>query len=97
MFTTDNGGATWTNQTVLVTDASLNDVSCTAIGTCVAVGSSTVAVPEAGVVMVSGSPSAPWKRPSSIGFPQPLTAVSCVSATHCVVVGESIIEHLVGG
>jgi hypothetical protein len=32
-----------------------------------------------------------------VAFPEPLTAVSCVSDSHCVVVGESIIEYLVGG
>jgi hypothetical protein len=29
-----------------------------------------------------------------VGSPQPLSAVSCVSASSCIVVGESISEHL---
>ena len=40
IFTTANGGATWSSQTVTAMSASLNGVSCTAIGTCVTVGSS---------------------------------------------------------
>ena len=97
MITTDNGGATWANQTVATSSASLNGVSCTAIGTCVTVGSTVVTAPQAGLVMVSGSPARPWKSPSVVGSPQPLTAVSCISTSRCVVVGESITEHLVGG
>jgi hypothetical protein len=97
MFTTDNGGATWSSQALDATSASLNDVSCAAVGACVAVGSSVATVPQAGVVLVSGSRSSPWRRPAWVGFPQPLTAVSCVSVTHCVAVGESILVHLVGG
>ena len=97
MFTTDNGGATWSSQPLDAGSASLNDVSCAAVGACVAVGSSVATVPQAGVVLVSGSRSSPWKRPAWVGLPQPLTAVSCVSVTHCVAVGESILVHLVGG
>jgi hypothetical protein len=97
MFTTDNGGATWSSQTLDATSASLNDVSCASVGACVAVGTSVATVPQAGVVLVSGSRSSPWRRPAWVGLPQPLTAVSCVSVTHCVAVGESILVHLVGG
>jgi hypothetical protein len=97
MFTTDNGGATWSSQPLDATSASLNDVSCAAVGACVAVGSSVATVAQAGVVLVSGSRSSPWRRPAWVGLPQPLTAVSCVSVSHCVAVGESILVHLVGG
>ena len=97
MLTTDNGGATWSRQTVLATSASLTGVSCTAIGTCVAVGTTVITAPQAGMVMVSGSPTRPWRSPSVVGSAQPLTAVSCISTSRCVAVGESISEHLAGG
>ncbi len=97
LFTTDNGGATWSSQTVTPQSASLTGVSCTAINTCVAVGSSVLAAPQAGLMIVSGSPADPWKSPSVVGAPQPLTAVSCTSTSRCVAVGESISEHLAGG
>ena len=97
IFTTDNGGATWSNQAVAPTSASLTGVSCTAIGTCVTVGSSVLSAPQAGLVVVTGSPSRPWKSASAVGSPQPLTAVSCTSVSRCVVVGEAISEHLAGG
>ena len=97
LFTTDNGGATWSSQTVTAQAASLTGVSCTALGTCVTVGSSVLSAPQAGLMMVSGSPADPWKSPSVVSAPQPLTAVSCTSTSRCVAVGESISEHLAGG
>ena len=54
IFTTANGGATWSSQTVTSLSASLNGVSCTAIGTCVTVGSSVATSPQAGLVIVTG-------------------------------------------
>jgi hypothetical protein len=75
----------------------LADVSCTAIGSCVAVGDSVATSNQAGMVILSGTPSQPWKKPAVVGSPQPLTAVSCVSTSHCVAVGESFSEHLAGG
>ena len=66
IFTTANGGATWSSQTVTAMSASLNGVSCTAIGTCVTVGSSVATSPQAGLVIVTGSPDHPWKTPSTV-------------------------------
>lgn len=97
LLTTDNGGAAWSSQTVSATSASLTDVSCTAIGSCVAVGDSAATAGPAGVVLLSGSPTDPWRRPAVATAPLPLTGVSCVSTAHCVVVGESFSEHLAGG
>jgi hypothetical protein len=97
LFTTDNGGATWASQTVTAQSASLTGVSCTAIGTCVTVGSSVLTATHAGLMVVSGSPADPWRSPSVVSAPQPLTAVSCTSTSRCVAVGESISEHLAGG
>jgi len=96
ILTTDNGGATWTDQTV-TTAASLLDVTCTGIGSCVAVGSSVSLSPQAGLAVLTGSPQHPWRRPAVVGAPQPLTAVSCQSSSRCVVAGESILEYLAGG
>jgi photosystem II stability/assembly factor-like uncharacterized protein len=94
---TTNGGATWANQSVTATAAALMDVSCTAIDTCVAVGSSVALSARAGVALFTGPATNPWKQAAVVGSPQPLTGVSCVSLSHCVAVGESISEHLNGG
>jgi hypothetical protein len=96
ILTTGNGGATWTDQSVTAA-ASLMDVSCTGIGSCVAVGSSVSSSSNAGLVVLTGSVQHPWQRPAVVGAPQPLTAVNCQSSSQCVVVGESILEHLAGG
>jgi hypothetical protein len=52
---------------------------------------------QAGVAIFSGSTDHPWKNAAVVGSAQPLSAVSCVSDSRCVVVGESTSEHLVGG
>jgi hypothetical protein len=96
LLTTDNGGAGWSEQPVSTTSASLTDVSCTAIGSCVVVGDSVATSSQAGVVILTGPPAQPWKRPATVGSPVPLTAVSCISTSRCVVVGESFSEHLGG-
>jgi hypothetical protein len=97
IITTANGGATWTNQPVTARSASLADVSCVAVGTCVAVGSTVAATAAGGLVAVSGKVGSPWAGASLVGSALPLTSVSCISVTRCVIVGESISEHLVGG
>jgi hypothetical protein len=97
LLTTENGGASWSVRPVSAASASLADVSCTAIGSCVAVGDSVATSDKAGMVILSGTPAQPWKKPAVVGAPQPLTAVSCVSSSSCVVVGESFSEHLAGG
>ena len=95
ILTTDNGGATWTNQTVTAA-ASLMDVSCTGVGSCATVGSSVSSASDAGLAVLTGSPQHPWQRPAVVGAPQPLTGGSCHSSSQCVVVGESILEYLAG-
>lgn len=97
LLTTDNGGATWTSQTVTGSSATLMDVSCASIGNCVAVGSTVAASPEAGVIVLTDARANAWGDPSTVRSPQSLSAVSCVSLSSCVVVGESISEHLTGG
>ncbi len=97
LLTSDNGGATWTSQPVTAASAALMDISCTAIGTCVAVGSAVAASPEAGLIVLTGASIHPWSHPAVDHSPQSLTAVSCVSLSSCVVVGESISQYLNGG
>lgn len=97
VLTTDNGGATWVNQSVAATAAALSGVSCTALATCMAVGSTVASEGPAGMVVVTGSTAHPWRRAPSVGAPLSLSAVSCVSISSCVAVGESISEHLSGG
>jgi hypothetical protein len=97
LLTTENGGASWSVTPVSTASASLADVSCTAIGSCVAVGDSVATSNQAGMVILSGAPTRPWKKPAVVGAPLPLTAVSCVSSSRCVVVGESFSEHLADG
>jgi hypothetical protein len=94
ILSSDNGGATWSRQSVAPTAAALMGVSCPAVGTCAAAGSSIATSTMAGVAILTGSTDHPWKKAAVVGFPQPLTAISCVSTAHCVVVGESISEHL---
>lgn len=94
IFTTDNGGATWSEQTVSATAASLLGVSCTAVHTCLSVGNTTAATTPAGLLVFTGSTDRPWSRPTVLTQPQSLTGVTCVSTTQCVVVGESVTDHL---
>ena len=97
VLTTSSGGAEWSSQPVTPIAASLTGVSCTAPGSCVAVGSTVATSAQAGLVMLSGPNGATWRQAAVVGAPQPLTAVNCVSSSRCVVVGESISEHLDGG
>jgi hypothetical protein len=97
VMTTTDGGARWSSQPVAPRAAALLGVSCTAVNSCVAVGSTVALEPQAGVVELTGSPDHPWKQSASVASPQALTAVHCTSTSRCVMVGESISEHLVGG
>ncbi len=96
VLTTDNGGAVWSSQQISTTAATFRDVSCPAVGACVAVGSSVATSATAGMVVLTGSANHPWRHTALVGAPQPLLAVSCTSLSRCVVVGESISEHLSG-
>lgn len=97
VLTTSSGGAEWSSQPATPLAAALTGVSCTAPGSCVAVGSTVATTAQAGLVMLTGPKGATWRQAAVVGAPQPLTAVSCVSSSRCVVVGESISEHLDGG
>jgi hypothetical protein len=94
VLTSDNGGAVWSSQQISTTAATFRDVSCPAVGSCVAVGSSVATSATAGMVVLTGSGSRPWRHTALVGAPQPLLAVSCISLSRCIVVGESISEHL---
>jgi hypothetical protein len=52
---------------------------------------------QAGVAIFTGSTDHPWKNAAVVGSAQPLSAVSCVSNSRCVMVGESTSEHLIEG
>jgi hypothetical protein len=70
-------------------------VSCTAANSCVAVGSAVGLAAEAGLSLLTGPVGHPWRRAAAVASPQVLTAVSCVSLSRCVLVGESISQRLV--
>jgi hypothetical protein len=93
ILTTANGGASWVQQSMSGSVASLADVSCTAVNTCVAVGTSVGTVADQGVMILTGSTRNPWSRSSLVSTPQPLSAVSCASTSQCVAVGESVSEY----
>ncbi len=93
ILTTANGGATWTQPKVSPSAASLADISCTAINTCVAVGTSVTTAADQGVMILTGPDQKPWSRASLVSTPSPLSAVSCASTSRCVAVGESVGEY----
>ena len=94
IITTTNGGSSWTRQHVPNTAAAFTDVSCPSSGSCVVVGTSVAATPQAGVVVLTGEGSNTWRRADSVAVSQPVTAVSCPSLGHCVLVGETVSERL---
>jgi hypothetical protein len=96
VFTSSNGGATWTSQPTPASVAELFGVSCIADDTCVAVGSTIASSPASGVLLFTGSTTKPWKGATTVTSPEPLLGVTCSSASQCLSVGESIIQHLVG-
>lgn len=96
ILTTVNGGASWSSQPVAPQAAAVMGVSCTAVNSCVAVGSAVALEAQAGVVVLTGPSAHPWKRAAAVSSPQVLTAVSCTSTSRCVMVGESISQHLTG-
>ena len=97
VLTSADGGASWSSQPVVASAAALMGVSCTAVNSCVAVGSSVALEPQAGLVVLTGPVGHTWRKAATVPSTQALTAVSCTTASRCVAVGESISEHLVGG
>ncbi len=96
VLTSTDGGVTWTSAPVPPTAADLLDVSCGA-GPCVAVGDTVATTTQGGLVVLTpatGSTAAIWHRAVAAPVPLPLSGVSCVSLSACVVVGESISAHL---
>jgi hypothetical protein len=91
-----DGGVTWVSAPVSPMAADLLDVSCGA-GPCVAVGDTVAASPQAGVVVLTpttGATVGNWHRAVDAPVALPLTAVSCVSLSACVAVGESVSARL---
>lgn len=97
ILTTTDGGTTWSSQPVSPTSAVLMGVSCTAVNSCVAVGSAVGLAPEAGLSILTGPDGHPWRRAATVTAPQVLTAVSCSSLSRCVLVGESLSQRLATG
>lgn len=94
IITTTNGGSTWTPEPVPATAAAFTDVSCPVTGSCVVVGTSLAATPEAGLVVLTGHVPNVWKRADSVAVSQPVAAVSCPTLGHCVMAGETVSERL---
>ncbi len=99
VLTTTDGGGAWSLAPVSAVPADLLSVSCIT-GPCVAVGTSAVSDPLAGVVLLTpgtGTTATAWHRAAVVPVALPLAGVSCVSLSACVAVGESISAHLEGG
>ena len=99
VLTTADGGGRWAAASVNATSADLLGVSC-ASGACVAVGTTGTTAPQAGVVVLSATAGATggiWRRAVAAPVALPLTAVTCLSLSTCVMVGESVTAHLAAG
>lgn len=99
ILTTSDGGSTWARPPASAVSADLVSVSCAA-GPCVAVGSTAVSNPLAGVALLTptaGTTAAAWHRAAAVRVALPLAGVSCVSLSACVAVGVSMTAHLAGG
>jgi hypothetical protein len=96
VFTSSNGGATWTTQPTPASVAALFGVSCIADSTCVAVGSTVTSAPTSGLLLFTGPTAKPWAAVTTVTSPEPLLGVTCSAVSECLSVGESIIQHLVG-
>jgi hypothetical protein len=99
VLTSGNGGSSWVSAPVASTTANLLGVSC-AVGPCVAVGTTVASASQAGVAILAGAADgsgAVWRRAHVAHVALPLTAVSCVSKSACVMVGESVTAHLSAG
>jgi hypothetical protein len=96
VITTSDGGLTWSSDPVTATGADLLSVSCRT-GPCVAVGSTVASVPQAGLIVLTGSSGAAahrWDKAAVVKVGLPLAGIDCGSLSSCVAVGESISAHL---
>lgn len=96
VLTTENGGSSWTAEPVPSTIADLLGESCGA-GPCVAVGTTVTTSSQAGIAILTGvvgRTRSVGKRASVAHVALPLTAVSCVTMSVCVMVGESVAAQL---
>ena len=99
VLTSGNGGGSWISAPVESTAADLLGLSCAA-GPCVAVGTTVASASQAGVAIltgVGGGSGSAWRRATVAHVALPLTAVSCVTLSACVMVGESVAAHLSDG
>ena len=99
VLTSNNGGASWISAPVASTTADLLGVSCAA-GHCVAVGTTVASASQAGVAILTGAADGAdlgWRRASVDHVALPLAAVSCVSLSACLMVGESVTAQLSAG
>jgi hypothetical protein len=92
------GGTTWTTFTppaIPGTDNALNEVSCTVLGDCMAVGTFTLSGVERALAVVWNGTTWSLALPSmpSGGTSSRFTSVSCIPATGCTAVGS----YVVGG
>jgi len=94
LLTTTDGGSTWTSERVPTTAASFSGLSCPAVGSCVAVGTTALPATESGLVVLTGNGADIWKKAAVLTVPQPVAAVSCPAVGHCVMAGESVSEQL---
>ena len=99
VLTTGDGGGSWSAEPVESTAADLLGVSCSA-GSCVAVGTTVKTTSQAGAVLLAGAAGGTgsvWHRASEANVALPLSAISCVQLSTCVMVGESISAQLAAG
>ena len=99
VLTTGNGGSSWAAEPVASTIADLLGVSCAA-GPCVAVGTTVASASQAGVAIFAsavGGSGPVWQRASVAHVALPLIAVSCVTMSACVMIGESVAARLTAG
>lgn len=80
IFTSEDGGSTWTQATIPENVAAVTAVACPTATTCIAVGSN---------VLVSTDGGQTWVIAPVKGGMGQLLSISCASATICVAVGPS--------
>lgn len=91
VFTTTDGGTTWTQEPVPSNLSTINSVSCPTASNCVAVGTGSLypSSGSAGVIIASHDGGRTWSIEPIAPGAYPLNAVSCGLATACVASGLS--------